>query len=55
MKWLKQCSTCGLPQTALAHKYQHSFVSRWHEIVSCALYVALVLTVVALTVLMVAR
>ena len=53
MTWLKRCATCGLPQTALAHTYQHSYVSRRREIVSCILYVALVITVVALAVLMV--
>ena len=53
MNWLKRCAQCGLPKTALAHVYQHSYVSRRREVVSGILYVALVITFVALAVLMV--
>ena len=54
MNWLKRCAQCGLPQTALAHIYQHSYVSRRRDVVSGILYGLLVITVVALAVLMVA-
>ena len=54
--WFKRCSCCGLPQTALIHAYAggHRFTSRISEVVSCALYVALVMVVIAIAVLIVA-
>ena len=54
MTWLSRCAECGLPQTALIHAYAygHRYVSRRAEIVSCALYVALVAVVIAVAVLM---
>ena len=55
MTWLSRCSRCGLPQTALVHHgYGHRFTSRGSEFAACALYVALVVAVIAVAVLMVA-